>query len=80
MYHPPMRTPAQRKLAAYKAEHDLTHEALAGRVAASRADLGDCKARTVQDLLRGARLPSIAMAVKIEALVGISATDWIPAP
>ena len=69
-----------KKLAAYKAEHDLTHDQLAARVEASRDDLGPCSGRTVQDLIRGERRPSGAMMAKLEALIGTSAADWFPPP
>jgi len=72
------QTPGARALAKFKADHDLTHDQLAARVAASRSDLGDCKGRTVQDLIRGVRKPSGPMLAKLEALLETSASDWFP--
>lgn len=72
------RTPGALSLADFKEQQGLTHDALAAKVQAARPDLGDCKGRTVQDLIRGERKPSLAMAVKIEALTTIPPGDWFP--
>jgi len=77
-----MRSPAQRRLGAYKNLQGLTYEGLAAELAAVRPDLGDCKWRTVQDLIRGERNPSASMAAKIEAHpdLKIPVGDWFPEP
>jgi transcriptional regulator with XRE-family HTH domain len=78
--------PGMELLATYKADRGLTLLELADEVAAARPDLIDkwgrqinCRPRTVQDILRGDRSPSLNMAAKIEAATGVPVASWIPA-
>ena len=70
------RSKGAEALGQYKREHGLTHAGLAERIAATLPELGDCKARSVQDMVIGARRPSLSMQAKIEALTEIRAGAW----
>lgn len=71
----------------YKAENDLTIHGLADAITAARPDIvrNDgtpvvCKHSMARDLLYGERRPSIAMAAKLQRLLGTTASDWFPDP